>query len=325
MKMRNHYSAKTAMLSNIVDYAGTFPPASSTLDEAMRQAATFRRTAKHPWIMGRLTLKWSDIKTLTPRRLFGCGADGGPWVFSALGNEVTEPGDWERQQEWDLREIRNYNARYSGTSAKIWVVGYEAKIPTLPQNEMPVRIAAYLDSFWEATNGDQALYLEVPFGDDFNARLTAVIESIGRWMEDKNVSKWTPGLKFRTAGAYTPKPSELAVAISQTTYARFQFKATQGLHEAVTHGGSFGFVNLFAALNLSQALGSDAFGMSTIESCLIDEKAGNFEFKADSFRWKDHTLSSDEIETARRFHAATFGSCSVAEPDESLAKTFPDA
>jgi hypothetical protein len=64
------YSSKHALLSNVIDYAGNFPPAALPLDEAMNRAATFRKTARHPWLMGRLTSKWSDIKTFHPPRLF---------------------------------------------------------------------------------------------------------------------------------------------------------------------------------------------------------------------------------------------------------------
>jgi hypothetical protein len=316
------YSTKQALLSNIIDYAGNFPPAALPLDEAMRKASAFRASAKHPWIMGRLTSKWSDIKTFQPRRLFQCGADGSAWIFTALGSDVADTAEWERVLEWDLREIRSYNARYSGTSLKIWVVGYEAKLPAMPANEIAVRVGTYLDRFWESTSGNLDLYLEVSFGDGFAERLTAVIESAGRWMEDRGISRWAPGIKFRTGGAYVPSPAELAVAVGQTTFARFKFKATQGLHEAVTHHGSFGFVNLMASLNLSQALGSDAFGTSEIEACLIDENPQHFVFDADRFLWKDYELSAEEIETARRFHCGTFGSCSVDEPDASLVRAF---
>jgi hypothetical protein len=316
------YSSKHALLSNVIDYAGNFPPAALPLDEAMNRAATFRKTARHPWLMGRLTSKWSDIKTFHPPRLFNCGADGVPWIFTALGTEVSSLADWERTLEWDLREIRNFNARYSGTSLKIWVVGYEAKIPELPVNDIPVRMSSYLDRFWESTGGNTDLYLEIGMGEGFENRLTPVIESVGRWMEEKSISRWTPGLKFRLAGHYKPTASEVAAAISQTTFARFKFKATQGLHSAVTHDGQFGFVNLFAALNFSQAFGSEAFGVHKIESCLKEEDPQKFEFRADRFRWRDTELSVEEIETARRFHSGSFGSCSVDEPDESLTAIF---
>jgi hypothetical protein len=77
-------------------------------------------------------------------------------------------------------------------------------------------------------------------------------------------------------------------------------------------------VNLFAALNFSQAFGSETFGVHKIESCLKEEDPQKFEFRADRFRWRDTELSVEEIETARRFHSGSFGSCSVDEPDESL-------
>jgi hypothetical protein len=117
-----------------------------------------------------------------------------------LGTEVSSLADWERTLEWDLREIRNFNARYSGTSLKIWVVGYEAKIPELPVNDIPVRMSSYLDRFWESTGGNTDLSSEIGMGEGFENRLTPVIESVGRWMEEKSISRWTPGLKLSPGG-----------------------------------------------------------------------------------------------------------------------------
>jgi hypothetical protein len=107
-----------------------------------------------------------------------------------LGTEVSSLADWERTLEWDLREIRNFNARYSGTSLKIWVVGYEAKIPELPVNDIPVRMSSYLDRFWESTGGNTDLSSEIGMGEGFENRLTPVIESVGRWMEEKSIARW---------------------------------------------------------------------------------------------------------------------------------------
>lgn len=316
------YSAKHALLSNTIDYAGTFPPAALTLEMALKKAASLRATTAHPWLMGRATAKWSDIKTLTPSKLFDSGANGVPWIFTALGTDSSAE-EWERQLEWDLREVRAFNARYTGTSLKIWVVALETKVPTVSTNELGVRIPSCLDRFLEATNGDMDLYLEVAMGDGFVERVTGAIEAVGKWLEENSVRRWVPGLKFRTGGALVPSAADLAMAIGQTTYARLKFKATQGLHHPITHGKEFGFVNLFAALGFAQALGSDRFPIAKIEQCLKDENPANFSL-TERLRWNDLELSVEEIETARRYHCGTFGSCSVEEPDQFLSEVYPD-
>ena len=72
------YHGKIALLGGIIDYAGTFPPAALPLHKALEKAATFRRTGKHPWLMGKIAYPLTEIRNLTPRLLYGAGADGAP-------------------------------------------------------------------------------------------------------------------------------------------------------------------------------------------------------------------------------------------------------
>ena len=48
---------------------------------------------------------------LVGERLAASGADGSPWLFSALGTPPTVPEDWQRSLEWDLRQVRTLNLR----------------------------------------------------------------------------------------------------------------------------------------------------------------------------------------------------------------------
>lgn len=55
-------------------------------------------------------------------------------------------------------------------------------------------------------------------------------------------------LKLRCGGASVPSPDELGAAITHCVRHAVPFKLTAGLHAAITHGPSHGFVNVMAAV-----------------------------------------------------------------------------
>ena len=81
-------------------------------------------------------------------------------------------------------------------------------------------------------------------------------------------------------------------------------------------------MNLFAALAFAWALGRDAFGLDQIRRCLGSENPKDFGFGESILHWLEYEIDCDAIESARRQHAATFGSCSLVEPDDDLALFF---
>lgn len=317
------FPSQQALLANLLDYAGTFPPARLSRDEALRCAATIRRQAQHPWLLARVVLPLTEIQALQPKLLFDLGADGTPWNFSALGGASSVPNQWNQEAEWELREIRAFNHRGSTGSLLLCISAVEKKLPDLEDED---RVAELSTLFWQSADeilGDGVQpFLESGWKGNWRERLKVLCNSGADCTEDFQHSGLRPGLKFRTGGEYTPTPAELSFAAHQTVLHGFRFKATQGLHHALTRNTprlEYGFLNLFAALNLAQGLGVEAFGLEMIEACLTDENAGNFEFRSESFRWKNHELSVTQIEQARRLHAGTFGSCSFDEPDAELS------
>lgn len=320
-----NYSSRVALLGGVIDYAGTFPPAALSLPEALKRAATFRQEGRHPWLMGRIALPVSDIKKLTAKWLYDSGADGSPWIFTALGSAPAGPAatDLIRAVEWDLRELRHYAARVGEGSLRLIIAGYELKLPPSSDREV-IRefIRPLLDRF-AALGPGTTPYFEVSLEADWRLRLESVADTMSHWCENAPEGM-VPGIKIRTGGQTVPAPEQVAQVITACVSRGLRFKATQGLHEAMTHGASLGFVNLFGALSFAAAFGEEKFGNQTIADCLKAGSAKEFTLAGDEFAWKEFRLTSDEVEAARRRHAATFGSCSVDEPDESLAKTFPE-
>ena len=109
-------------------------------------------------------------------------------------------------------------------------------------------------------------------------------------------------------------PEQIAEFLSGAAARRLPFKATAGLHHPIRSAAMHGFLNVFAAA---------AFAWHGAERPLLldvlDEgEPASFDFADDALRWRGHTLSTAQIQAARRDFAHSFGSCSFEEPVAGL-------
>lgn len=326
----SQYSSKIALLSGAIDYAGMFPPASLDLNATLQKAASFRATAKHPWLMNRLVLSLTEVKKLNSKLLFDCGANGSPWSISVLGNPCASSAntDFVKGIDWDFREMRRIQERYYHSSSKLDLVSYEIKLPDLvtspgqaiTSGEYIFPALEQIETVWP---GEMDVYFEVSLEGAWQETLEGVTRIMSEWLNENSQSSILPGLKVRTGGKFVPRAEQLAMAIDESAANGIKIKATQGMHHPLTHAGEFGFVNFFSAVNFAYSWGPQEFSIKDIESCLQSEDPKDFIFSENSFSWKDRKLSADEIESARKAHAAALGSCSLDEPDQFLSKEFP--
>src|SRR3954447_588364 len=82
-----------ALLANVIDYAGLFPPAQLPLDAAIRNYARYRAEPES-WMLGRFICPAARLAELSPYvdELFG---DGRPLAVSALGGQQSLRQDGE--------------------------------------------------------------------------------------------------------------------------------------------------------------------------------------------------------------------------------------
>jgi len=326
----SHYSSKIALLAGAIDYAGMFPPASLDLNATMQKAASFRMTAKHPWLMNRIVLSLSEVKKLNAKFLFGCGANGSPWSISVLStpSTATSHSDFVKGVDWDFREMRRIQERHYHSSAKVDLVSYEIKLPdTITSPGQAITSGEYIfpaleqiETIWP---GEMDVYFEVSLEGAWQETLEGVTRIMSEWINENSESPILPGLKVRTGGKVVPRAEQLAMAIDECAANGVKIKATQGMHHPLTHSGEFGFVNLFAAVNFAFSWGPQEFSLKDIENCLRSENPKDFVFLESTFSWMGRELTNDQIESARKTHAAALGSCSLDEPDQFLLKEFP--
>jgi hypothetical protein len=135
--------------------------------------------------------------------------------------------------------------------------------------------------------------------------------------------------KVRTGGLTPeaiPGAEDLADFLCQASQRRLAFKATAGLHHPLRsdrpltyapdapRGIMHGFVNVF----LAAAFAWHRADLTTVLKILSETDAGTFQFRNDEARWRDRSLTTEQVAASRREFAHSFGSCSFEEPIADL-------
>ncbi len=238
-----------ALLANLIDYAGLYPPAALPLAGVAENYDAYLGDAES-WILNRLVLPADEGKCHIPNN----------WRVTLLVDR--EPGPLPPQVET-----------------------LETKVPH--RLSLPTYCEASLEQVTDAY------------------------------------------AKVRTGGITPeaiPSPQTIADFLHRAAQHRIPFKATAGLHHpirslrpltyapdsprAVMHG----FLNVFAAAAFAWHNADRAL----LVALLTEEDPHAFEFDDDHLRWREHRLTTAQIQEARRDFAHSFGSCSFEEPVADL-------
>jgi hypothetical protein len=284
-----------ALLAGLVDYAGLFPPAARSMEDAVAEYARWRRSPQ-AWMLGRFVLpagRLRDLARAADAHLPEPGTDE-PWRLSALlGGEV----------HGDSSLVTSFNRSHAGRAV---VDAVELKAGSAEDAEAAL----------EAIPGGLATFVEVPLGDGLGPIL-AVLRRRGA------------SAKARTGGVVPdaiPDPADVARFLAACASAGVPFKATAGLHHPVRaehaltyepgspRGTTHGFLNVFAAAAFARA-GAPA---SDLETVLREQDASAFRLDGDALAWRGLRVPADALAGARRDFAVSFGSCSFAEPVAEL-------
>lgn len=240
--------ALRALLTRLIDYAGTFPPASLACGAALGNYAQYR-DGEHAWMLRWLVVAAGDLPLVPPE--------------------------------------------------------FDGHLSVLAELDQPR--AAVIESK-SVIQAFRSVYCEVP-PDQF-----AAAQATGCFV------------KIRTGGVKpeaVPSVGDVAGFIRACAERRLAFKATAGLHHpvraeqpltyqvnaprAVLHG----FLNVFLAACFAW------HGKRDLEPVLEETDPGAFRFD-DRARWRDWSLSAEQVQEARVTFAHAFGSCSFEEPVAEL-------
>jgi hypothetical protein len=288
-------STVRVLLTELIDYAGLFPPAALSMSEAAANYASYRDSAD-ACALGRFVVPVARLDELAAEsERQGRGAsEGRPWRVSALAGENVAA---------DADRMRVFNREHAG---RLHVDTVELRAST--PHAIEGAVAALVPGL--------AVYVELPVDADPAPSLDVVKRAGAR-------------AKVRTGGTTAeafPTTPQLARFIARCMELGVPFKATAGLHHALrgeqplTYAADakcatmFGFLNVFLGALFAGA-GLDEIGIAR----LLEERDSHaFELGDDAVRWRGRAASLDELRHMRASLATSFGSCSFREPLDEL-------
>ncbi|MBC7797096.1 MAG: hypothetical protein H7Z37_09515 [Pyrinomonadaceae bacterium] len=280
------------LLTEIVDYAGLFPPANVSMATAVQNYANYLQHEKG-FMLGRFIVPAARLKEFAGQAN-QYWTSGKTWRVSALAGENVEN---------DVTQIASFNANYEG---KAVVDAFEVKVSN----------PTHIKTIKESLPFEIKTYFEIPLGLNFNDFIAKLAVTKSR-------------AKIRTGGIVQeafPPVDEVVKFLRVCMAANIPLKATAGLHhplrttkpltyepDSVT-GTMHGFLNVFlSAAYLRQNLNSNF-----VHKLMSETEAKNFSFDDDGVTWNAHRLEITELQVLRAKGVMSFGSCSFVEPVEDL-------
>jgi hypothetical protein len=285
--------ALETLLAELIDYAGLFPPAALSMADAVANHAQYMSGADRRWL-GRFIVPLTRLDELAAA-VDGLGdrrpSASRPWRVAVLAGAA------------DAATLRTFAARHGGTMV-IDTIETKAEDP------------AQIPAIAAALGAQYTVYVEVPLRSD-PAPFVAALAAVGL------------RAKIRTGGVTAdafPSPAEVMRFLVASVEMGVPFKATAGLHHPLrgeyrltyaadaAEGTMYGFINIFLAAAMLR-VGHPAAAVAPL---LEERAAASLVVTPTGITWRGLTVTTAQLATARTVLAASFGSCSFAEPVEDL-------
>jgi hypothetical protein len=310
-----------ALLEGSIDYAGVFPPASLTLEQAAHNYAEYRQSPDR-WLLGRFCCPAARLEELSALEVPGLDRLR---VTMLAGNTATSDS-FLHELELELSHARGL---------RLQPEGLEARVPDDVQHDpgtapLTRLLHATVAGALAADLPVASVFIEVSLCDaDLGSEgcrqvLKQTVAALADYNAGASSGECPAGLKLRTGGtdaAAFPSAARLAAALCACRDAGLFWKATAGLHHPMPQTSAdldaqmHGFVNLHVAAVLAAVHHLDA---QRVEELLTEDKAENFEFAEDGLRWRELRASTDQIAAARAKSLVSFGSCDFEGPCHEL-------
>lgn len=320
-------SSLELILSDLFDYAGMYPPALKTLEDALLTSGAFAKTLLRPYLVGAdLVMELSHLPKVYPTLLASMGfSKGAKASFCLLGSTLQDPkSPISDERLAELVALETFNSSHRRREPSCKIVSYEIKLAKEIQTD-----AHFLKL---ALRNIKSYFQEEPIRIWVEPDL-----SVAEWQNVLNTtmdvlkdlaktSRGSPmGLKVRCSGPSGIAADKLAEAIQAVSRNELDLKATAGLHHPIIEKSRFdnslGFLNLAVALFLARASELKHFGLSDIQECLLNQDPQSFTF-GETFGWKDFKINLEELSRLKSRFSFSIGSCSIHEPDEDLNRLF---
>ena len=281
-----------ALIAGAIDYAGLFPPASLSMDDALGNYAGYLE-GDDAWALGRFVVPSDRTRELVDRaKAAGLPGPGKrPFRLSVV---AAEP--------WPF-------GRSTGRAVELSGIGVEEAVEIRARTRDSILECGPLPA-------EPEVFFEIGVEADPSPLVAAIKQVGGR-------------AKVRTGGVTPdafPTAPRLARFIVTCARAGVAFKATAGLHHPLRAsyrltydpssptGQMFGFLNVLLAAALAR-LGLDE---ERVAAVLSEGDLAAFRFAPAGVAWREHYVSTEDLSRARATLALSFGSCSFREPIDEL-------
>ena len=289
-------------LNQAIDYAGMFPPCALALEPALRNQASYVRSAEM-WMLNGFVLPIEQFDAATP--FFSEFDFKHRLCVAALGPRTTTSDAF-------LDGIANASAAIRSLSR------YDTDLVSVSHLEMSLPDDVDSASLKEAS----VILGELPvFWEAAPERAEQAIALIAGHNSDENVA--TFGYKLRTGGVTAdafPNSVQIANALVMAAAYQIPIKFTAGLHHPIRQFRDevktkmYGCLNVLGAAVLAQ---EHQWNADQAVMMLEDEDPRSFSFSDDFFRWRDWQIDTKRLQYRRKF-VRSFGSCSFNEPRDDL-------
>ena len=287
------------LLTKVFDYAGMFPPASLSFEQALAESCSFGTTLKRPWMVA------SDIvlDAQNARKLLGVNLGiysmSHPLRVCLLATEEPE-------------SVIATATRLLQKEPHVTITSLEIKAAP---HDIAETIAYYAD-FSKKNTIQLALEPDLS-GEDWESMLNAAVTNSKK-------TGFNVALKCRLTGTTGISAERFAAGIIAASDSEIPLKVTGGLHHPIVEPDRYpfpmGFLNATTGVMFRRALGNKLPHARLVE-ILTNQDARAYTF-ADSLQFKDLEISHSELRRAKENQPFAIGSCSLREPDEDLNRLF---
>lgn len=304
-------TAERALLVGLIDYAGVSPPALLEMPEAIEEYRSVRGSSRG-WLLGRFVCPASRLEELARVLTQTMVVGERPWPIS-----VVLDGD----ASVAAVAANTFDAEMSPAST---VATVEVRLPEqacrLADAASAAAVMAPVVASAMSVSPGATPFFEVILSNVWEDAMPAAIAGL---VIHREAERRPVGAKVRCGGsdaASVPSSRDIVAFLVACRDADMPFKATAGLHNAVRRRGDtgaiqHGFLNLLVAAALAEAGASHDTLLRVVE----DDETDVFRFGASSLRWRDETVPIRSLQNLRAGRFASFGSCDLATPIDTLA------
>jgi hypothetical protein len=309
-----------ALLAGAIDYAGMFPPAALSMEQALAKYRQHRNGAES-WMVGRFVCP-ADLCVLAAMSFSkndGC--------LAAIVPAAEDDGKLPTAIQGALAAIRNFPInRLIDTVEFRWPRTLVASADS-GRLETTMKMAAHEAAKTKVSQ--LTMFFECPadgaqLKTDRLECVSAGIRSLAEYNKFASPEYSSAGFKLRCGGAGAlaiPSSEEVAMVILKCRDHGVFWKATAGLHHPFRHVdpelgvAMHGFINLLTAAVMADVHRLDAARM---EAILEDDDPWHFRFTNEALSWHELLATVPQIVTARERALRSFGSCSIDEPWQDM-------